>query len=188
MAGPDWFKRAAEAAVFLTSSQNTDLQGPGLLLDILTIFVECGVDKMFSRCLVACLRGDGQWIASPFFSGKAVNELLLSRALRPYGIKPVTIRVGEEVNRGYRIDDFKNCLRRYVPRMEVDARLQQIQENAVLRREAKAEEAERLKKEAEAENALAQERQQHKETAAEEFAGFLARAAKGDNPLHVATL
>jgi hypothetical protein len=181
MAGPEWFERAAEAAVFLTSSQNTDLQGPGLLLDILTIFVECNVEKMFSRSLVFCLRGDGEWIASPFFSGKAVNELLLSQALRPYGIRPVTIRVGEEVNKGYRIDDFKNSLKRYVPRADVDARLQQSEANAVLRREAKAEEAERLKKEAEAKKASALEFLQSQEPAGEELAEFLAGAAKEEN-------
>jgi hypothetical protein len=181
MAGPEWFERAAEAALFLTSSQNSDLQGAGLLLDILTIFVECNVEKMFSRSVVSCLRGDGEWIASAFFSGKPLNELLLAQTLRPYGIRPVHIRVGEEINKGYRLDDFKNCLKRYVPRIDVDARLQQIEENAVLRREAKAEEAERLKKEAEAEKASEQAHQQHKETAREEFAGFLAGAAKGEN-------
>jgi putative DNA primase/helicase len=49
MAGPEWFERAAEAAVFLTSSQNSDLQGAGLLLDILTIFVETGGQNVQSR-------------------------------------------------------------------------------------------------------------------------------------------
>ena len=180
MAGPEWFERAAEAALFLTSSQNCDLQGAGLLLDILTIFVECNVDKMFSRSIVACLRGDGEWIASAFFSGKPLNELLLALALRPYGIRPVAIRVGEEVNKGYRVDDFRNCLRRYVPRIDIDARLEEIEANAVLRREAKAEEAERLKKEAEAKKASALELLQGEETAREEFAGLLAGAAKGE--------
>jgi hypothetical protein len=173
MAGPEWFERAAEAALFLTSSQNSDLQGAGLLLDILTIFVECNVDKMFSRSVVSCLRGDGEWIASAFFNGKPLNEQILAQALRPYGIRPVTIRVGEVLNRGYRLDDFKNCLKRYVPRIDVDARLEQIKTNAVLRQEAKAEEAERLKKEAEAEKAAAQERLQLMETAKEEYARHL---------------
>jgi hypothetical protein len=188
MAGPEWFDRAAEAALFLTSSQNTDQQGARLLLDILTIFVEYGVEKMFSRSVVYCLRGEGQWIASPFFSGKALTELLLAQALRPYGIRPVNIRVGEEVNRGYRIDDFKNSLRRYVPRMDVDARLKEMAVDAVLRQEAKAEEAEQSKKEAEAEKAAEQESQQDEESAEEELARLLAGAAKGENPLHVATL
>jgi hypothetical protein len=178
MAGQEWFERAAEAARFLTSSQNCDLQGAGLLLDILTIFVECNVDKMFSRSVVSCLRGEGEWIASAFFSGKPLNELLLAQTLRPYGIRPGHIRVGEEVNKGYRLDDFKSSLRRYVPRIDVDARLQQIEENAVLRREAKAEEAERLKKEAEAKKPVLQERQRQEEKAMDELAGILAGAAK----------
>jgi len=143
MAGPEWFARAAEAAVFLTSSQNSDLQGAGLLLDILTIFVECDVDKMFSSEVVSCLRGDGEWIASQFFGGKAPNELLLAQTLRPYGIKPRAIRVGEKVNKGYRIDDFKNCLKRYVPRIDIDARLEEIVVNTRLRQEAAAVTADR---------------------------------------------
>ncbi|MGP8200663.1 MAG: DUF3631 domain-containing protein [Limisphaerales bacterium] len=186
MAGPEWFQRATEAALILTSSQNTDQQGAGLLLDILTIFVEYGAEKMFSRSVVYCLRGEGQWIASQFFAGKPLNELLLSQALRPYGIRPVTIRVGEEINKGYRIDDFKNSLRRYVPRMDIDARLAEMKANAVLRREAKAEEAGRLKKEAEAEKASEQERQQDKEASDEEFARLLAGMAKREIRQHVA--
>ncbi len=188
MAGPEWFQRATEAALFLTSSQNCDMQGAGLLLDILTIFVEYGAEKMFSHTVVYCLRGEGQWIASQFFAGKALNELLLAQALRPYGIRPVNIRLGEEVNRGYRIDDFKNSLRRYVPRMDVEARLKEMAADSVLRREAKAEEAERLKKEAEAEKAAEQESQHDEKSAEEELARLLAGTAKGENPLHVATL
>ena len=164
MAGPEWFKRAAEAAVFLTSAQNTDLQGAGLLLDILTIFVECDADKLFSRSMVSCLRGDGEWIASQFFAGKPLNELVLAQTLRPYGIRPVAIRIGEEVKKGYRVADFKNCLNRYVPRIDIDARLQELEANSRLRREAAAEEADRLKKEAEAQLASELDRQEFKET------------------------
>jgi hypothetical protein len=108
---------------------------------------------MFSSEVVSCLRGDGEWIASQFFGGKAPNELLLAQTLRPYGIKPRAIRVGEKVNKGYRIDDFKNCLKRYVPRIDIDARLEEIVVNTRLRQEAAAETADRKKKEAEAENA-----------------------------------
>lgn len=156
MAGPEWHERASQAAVFLTSLQNTDLQGSGLLLDILTVFLECGAGKkMFSRSLVYWLRGNGDLPASQFFTGKPLNELLLAQTLRPYGIRPVPIRIDEEVNKGYRLDDFKNCLRRYVPRIDVDARMEQIRASAALRREAKALEAERLKKETEGEQAAA---------------------------------
>ena len=178
MAGPEWFERAAEAAVFLTSSQNTDLQGPGLLLDILTVFLESGADKIFSRSMVARLRGEGDWIGSPLFAGKPLNEVLLAQTLRPYGIRPVAIRLGEEVKKGYRVDDFKNCLKRYVPRSDIDARLEELEANAVLRREAKAQEAERLKKEAEAKKGKQEESQRQDEKVMDQIAGILAGAAK----------
>jgi hypothetical protein len=113
--------------------------------------------------MVACLRGEGTWIASPFLAGKALNELLLAQTLRPYGIRPVAIRIGEKVNKGYRVDDFKSCLRRYVPRMDIDARIEEIEANSRLRQEAAAEEADRLKRGT---------------TAKEELAGVLAGAAK----------
>ncbi len=139
----------------------------------------CGLDPFLGLDLY--LYGDGEWIASTFFSGKPLNEILLAQALRPYGIRPVQIRVGEDVNRGYPIDDFKNSLKRYVPRIDVDARLEQIKTNAVLRQEAKAEEAERLKKEAEAKKPVLQERQRQEEMAMDQLAGILARAGKGEN-------
>jgi hypothetical protein len=178
MAGPEWLERAAEAAVFLTSLQNTDLQGAGLLLDILTIFLECGVEKMFSRSVVSCLRGDGQWIASPFFAGKPLHEILLAQALRPYGIRPIQIRIGEDVNRGYRIGDFRNCLNRYVSRIDIDVRLKELEASAVLRREAKAEVAGRLKKEEQAKQTSALEFLQSEMKAREEFANVSAGAAE----------
>jgi hypothetical protein len=180
LAGPEWFARAAEAAVFLTSSQNSDLQGAGLLLDILMIFVGSGKEKMFSRNLVSCLSGESSWIASPFFAGKPLNEVLLAQALRPYDIKPTTIRVGEEVNKGYRVDDFKNSLRRYVPRADVDARLKEIDVNARLQKEAAAEEAKRLKKEAEEQKAAQVERQQARKKEVEEFADYLVAVGKAE--------
>jgi hypothetical protein len=65
--------------------------------------------------------------------------------------------------------------------VDMDARLEEIEANSRLRQEAAAKQADRRKTEAEAEKASEQELQQHKETAREEFAGFLAGAAKGEN-------
>jgi hypothetical protein len=178
MAGPQWFQRAAEAALFLTSSQNCDMQGAGLLLDILTIFVESNMDRIFSRSMVECLRGESDWIASQFFAGKALNELILAQTLRPYGIRPMAVRIGEEVKKGYRMDDFRNCLRRYVPRIDIDARLAEMKANAVLRQEAKAQAAERLKKEADDEKAAGQGHEQDWKTSIKELAGLLSGAPK----------
>jgi hypothetical protein len=182
MAAAGWFEKAAAAAVFLTSSQNTDLQGAGLLLDILIIFVDCNAEKMFSRNVVSCLRGEGEWIASPHFTGKPLNELLLAQALRPYGVRPTTIRMGEEVNKGYRIDDFKESLRRYVPQKDIDARLEEIKTSTLLRQEAAAAKEERLRKAVEAKTGFEQERHERMAAGEEDMAEFMARAGKAEHP------
>jgi hypothetical protein len=71
-------------------------------------------------------------------------------------------------------EPLKNSLKRYVPRMDVDARLQQSNASAVLRREAKAQKDERLKRKA-------QESQQKDEATMVELAGILAGAEKEEN-------
>jgi hypothetical protein len=76
------------------------------------------------------------------------------------------------------MDDFRNCLRRYVPRIDIDARLAEMKANAVLRQEAKAQAAERLKKEADDEKAAGQGHEQDWKTSIKELAGLLSGAPK----------
>jgi len=47
--------------------------------------------------------------------GKPLNDRGLATRLRPYRIKPRTIRVGEATPRGYRRADFVNAWKRYLP-------------------------------------------------------------------------
>ncbi len=49
------------------------------------------------------------------------TELWLAEQLRPYGIRPTTIRIGEEVGRGYAKEDFTEVFLRYIPASEVEA-------------------------------------------------------------------
>ena len=48
--------------------------------------------------------------------GKAVTETWLSQQLRPYGLRPKTIWIGEDSAKGYLEEDFGEIFRRYVPR------------------------------------------------------------------------
>ena len=41
--------------------------------------------------------------------------------MRPYGLNPKTIRIGEQVAKGYAKEDFVETFRRYIPRSEVEA-------------------------------------------------------------------
>lgn len=52
---------------------------------------------------------------------KGLSEAWLAGQLRPYGIGPRTVRIGEGVAKGYLLEDFLEAFRRYVPRSEVEA-------------------------------------------------------------------
>ncbi len=53
--------------------------------------------------------------------GRNLNESWLATQLRPYGIRPGTMRIGDQVAKGYLLEDFKETFRRYVPRAEYEA-------------------------------------------------------------------
>jgi len=76
---------------------------------------------MFSRDLVEQLKlcVDRPWLE--LTRGKPVAEGWVAQQLRPYGIQPKGIRIGEQVAKGYRKEDFMEAFRRYVPRAEVEA-------------------------------------------------------------------
>jgi len=37
------------------------------------------------------------------------------------GIRPATIRIGDDVGKGYVAEDFKDTFRRYIPKAELEA-------------------------------------------------------------------
>ena len=51
--------------------------------------------------------------------GKPITELWLSQKLRPYGIYPRTMRIGEARAKGYLLEDFKETFQRYLPKAEL---------------------------------------------------------------------
>jgi hypothetical protein len=113
MAGGDWPARARAAAVALVAAgkeQDATL-GVQLLSDIKSVFVE---EEMTSKALVAALVALEE---SPWgdLRGKPLDERGLARRLKPYDIKPQTIRMGTATPRGYYRADFLDMWRRHVP-------------------------------------------------------------------------
>jgi hypothetical protein len=137
LAGEEWEKKLRAAALALCSTADTENSGSGLILDVLDIFSENGQDKMFSRDIVASLREGG--IGTPKYS--SVNEHQIARILRPYGVKPMAMRIGREVRNGYMGADFREALKRYVSKEDIEARVRGIERRWQLQDEAKAEEA-----------------------------------------------
>jgi hypothetical protein len=122
LAGGNWPDLARQAAVNLTATaQETNPIGT-LLVDIFVLFALSGGDRMFTRTLVQGLNArfaDRPW--AEICKGKEITGLWLSAQLRPYGIKPRTIWIGDQQGKGYTEEDFLETFRRYIPRAELDA-------------------------------------------------------------------
>ena len=98
------------------------------MLDLMIMFVQqrcaegngemkkAGGARVFSRDLVTGLNycTDRPWLV--LRRGKAVTETWLSQQLRPYGIRPKTIWIGETSAKGYVEEDFTEVFRRYIPK------------------------------------------------------------------------
>jgi hypothetical protein len=136
LAGPEWEAKLHAAALALTFSAQTDSFGNELLLDIFSIFLMSDKEKLFSRNLAHTLRDGVSGMKSFALKYSAINEYRISQILRPYGIKPITIRIGSEVNRGYRVEDFHEAIKRYIPVDDFRARADELGRQAQLQSEA----------------------------------------------------
>jgi tetratricopeptide (TPR) repeat protein len=85
------------------------------------VFTELKQDRLFSRELVQELstRGDRPWM--DLKNGHSLTDRWLSQQLRPYGIRPRTIRKGEIQAKGYHEADCMDVFRRYITRADLDA-------------------------------------------------------------------
>jgi hypothetical protein len=118
VAGGGWTERAAAALAVLTSRDDTDSQGLGVMLltDIAQIFSDRNTERVFSKTLVRSLC---DMIGRPWpeaHRGRAISETWLARRLHEFGIKPRTLRIGSERAKGYEIVDFTEAFARYLSR------------------------------------------------------------------------
>jgi hypothetical protein len=142
LAGGDWPERARKAAVGLSvSAQESDPMG-SLLMDILELFLRLGNDRVFSKVLAERLNRSEErpWMALK--KRKEVTGQWLAQQLQAYGIRPKTLRIGEERAKGYEWGDFREAFRRYIPRGELEALKAEVKEQAAKRDEAAAKAAE----------------------------------------------
>lgn len=128
VAGGRWPALAREAALGLTAQAEGHSPIGALLLDIFVVFILAKRDRVFTRELVEGLQGreDRPWVE--LRRGKLVTQMRLAQQLRAYGIRPRTIRIGDQVAKGYLEEDFMDTFRRYIPKSEVDALKAEMEE------------------------------------------------------------
>jgi hypothetical protein len=131
LAGGDWPERARQAAVGLTTTAQESCPIGALLFDLFVVFSTRGVEKLFTREVLdglSCMK-NRPWRSMR--RGAELTQVWLAQRLRPYGVKPQTIRVGDEVGRGYLASDFTESLKRYVPKLEQEELLSELKWKAV---------------------------------------------------------
>ena len=58
--------------------------------------------------------------------GRAIDENWLAQKLRPYGVRPRTVRIGERMAKGYVGLELRDVFRRYIPHSEVYAGFERL--------------------------------------------------------------
>ncbi len=119
-AGGTWPQRARDAALALSEELSEDMDEASLhvlmLADCRAAFDRVGGDRMLTASLIEELLSDEERPWREYGrSDRPVTPHGISRLLRPYGIRPGLMRIGETVGRGYGRGDFKGAWARYLP-------------------------------------------------------------------------
>ena len=119
MAGGEWPRRSRQAAGVLSSHADDDglSWGAQLLRDI-ALVLDGREGPIPSGELVAALveREESPW---GDLRGRPLDARKLARMLRPYGIRPHTVRLGNATLKGYQAEDFGDAFTRYIPGIAV---------------------------------------------------------------------
>ena len=114
MAGGEWSRRARQAAGVLSSHAIDDglSYGSQLLRDI--ALVMNGRKAISSGELATALV---ELEESPWgdLRGRPLDARKLAKMLKPYGIRPHTVRLGDKTAKGYQAEDFTDAFSRYTP-------------------------------------------------------------------------
>ena len=148
LAGGHWPETARKAAVSLSTTAQQSNPIGSLMLDIFVLFASEKVERMFTRTLIDGLMGysDRPWQEMAGLrestgrqgKGKEITGPWLSRLLRPYGIRPRTVWIGESSAKGYVLDEMIEIFRRYISRSEWEAQKAEWAEEDKARAQNKA--------------------------------------------------
>jgi hypothetical protein len=114
LAGPAWAEKARAAAIALTGGSQERNPISSLLMDILAVFAREKGGRVFSRKILGWLSASPDRPWATLRKGRELTEMWLAQQLKPYGVQSRTIRIGEEVGRGYMEDEMKEVFRRYI--------------------------------------------------------------------------
>jgi hypothetical protein len=126
LAGGPWPQLARDAAIGVAAASADCNPIAVLLFDIFIQFQFAKTDRMFSSELVERLNAYNGRPWKDLLRGKPIDDRWLARQLSPYGIRPRNLRINGTQAKGYFMDDMIDTVRRYVPRAEARALIDEL--------------------------------------------------------------
>jgi hypothetical protein len=116
LAGGEWPERARQSAEALSGLPDGEEQPLGTLLLGATVKAFDGRDRITTANLLNAINEDDELPFGAFRDGQGLDSRGLARFLRPYGVRPRTIRTGDDPNhRGYIREQFSEVWARWLP-------------------------------------------------------------------------
>jgi Protein of unknown function (DUF3631) len=113
-AGGEWRQHAVTSIRgFLGEEAGEASSGEQLLADMREIFGD--KDRLESSRVVTKLELLEERLWACWERGRCINERQVATLLKPFSIRPKTIRVGEKTPRGYMREDFEDAWARFTP-------------------------------------------------------------------------
>jgi putative DNA primase/helicase len=114
VAGGEWPRLARTVATNMGGRRSEQSSASTLLEDIKETFDRLGVEKVFTKDLIADLvdRDDRPW--AEWAKGHAITGPAIARLLGSFKIVPGTIRIGATTAKGYRLEQFRETFDRYL--------------------------------------------------------------------------
>jgi putative DNA primase/helicase len=122
IAGGDWPERARNAALRLSLDDEDSISKGVLLLgDLRGQFDSEPSGVLFTQDILTALRTDETRPWSEWKNDKPITDRQLAALLKPYKIKPKTVRGGDQTDKGYRHEWFEDSFASYLPARSVTA-------------------------------------------------------------------
>lgn len=118
MAGSDWATKARAAVIALASARTDDSDGLGTLLLVKLREIFGDRSGVATAEICEAVNTDETIPFGGFGGGSGIDSRSLSRLLKPYGIRPTSVRIGERTPKGYKREQLEDAWARYTPRTE----------------------------------------------------------------------
>lgn len=114
LAGGAWPVHARSAAVALSAATDGNEVGHGTQLLGALRHAMRGIDVSATADLLKAINADERLPFGGWRDGKGIDARTLARLLRPYGVRPRTVRTGETTAKGYHAHDLADAWARYL--------------------------------------------------------------------------